>query len=458
MRLKVLVLFGLLPMGAVCQNSAAVWLTTPDKQTLFKKQDPIAFGASAPDSYPSIQVDGKKTYQRMDGFGFALTGGSAALIDGLPKAERASILEELFSTKGIGISYLRISIGASDLDPAVFSYDDMPKGQKDPGLDRFSISRDREHLIPLLHDILAINPHIKILGSPWSAPAWMKDNDTSEGGHLLAAYYKTYARYLVKYVRAMKAAGIRIDAITPQNEPMNERNNPSMVVTDTAEAAFIRTALGPVFREAGLATKIIVWDHNCDWLGYPLYILGDPKAAAYVDGSGWHLYRGEISALSKAHDAFPDKNIYFTEEYTAGGSNFGGDLSWHVENLIIGAPRNWAKNVLEWNLASDPRLEPHTPGGCNTCLGALTVGGDSVTRNVSYYIIAHASKFVRPGSVRIASTESGAFPNVAFHTPDGKTVLIVLNHGQATQSFHIVAGERQALATLTPGAVATYVW
>jgi glucosylceramidase len=285
----------------------------------------------------------------------------------------------------------------------------------------------------------------------------MKDNEATSGGHLDPVYYKAYARYLVKYIRAMKAAGIPIAAITPQNEPMNPRNNPSMVMTDTAEANFVGTALGPAFRAAGCAAKIIVWDHNCDLPEYPLYILRDAKAARYVDGSAFHLYRGEISAMSKVHHAFPEKRLYFTEEYTAGGSDFGGDLSWHIANLIIGAPRNWARNVLEWNLAADSLLEPHTPGGCSTCMGALTIG-DSVTRNVSYYIIAHASRFVRPGSVRVASTVNADLPNVAFQTPDGRKVLIVLNQAGDNRTFHISFKGRQATTSLMAGAVATYVW
>jgi glucosylceramidase len=255
----------------------------------------------------------------------------------------------------------------------------------------------------------------------------------------------------------MKAEGIPIDAITPQNEPMNPNNNPSMSMTATEEADFVKNHLGPAFQAAGLTTRIIVWDHNCDMATYPLAILADPDAAKYVDGSAFHLYGGDISALSQVHNAYPSKNVYFTEQWVGGPGNFGTDLSWAVKNLIVGAPRNWSRNVLEWNLAADPGYNPHTTGGCGNCLGALTIGA-SVTRNVSYYIIAHASKFVRPGSVRVDSNIPGNLQNVAFVRPDGKKVLIVLNDSNGAQTFNIQFNGKSVTATLDGGAVGTFVW
>jgi glucosylceramidase len=440
---------------------ATWWVTNPDKTALLQEQTPISFSAERP-TQPSILVDTTQRFQTMDGFGFALTGGSAILIQGLEPSVRKALLEELFSTKGkgIGISYLRISIGSSDLDPAVFTYDDLPKGQTDPELKQFSIQKDEQYLIPLLHEVLAINPRIHILGSPWSAPSWMKDNDTTAAGHLDPQWYKAYAAYLVKYIKAMRARGIRVEAITPQNEPLNPKNNPSMVMDDTAQDMFIKTALGPVFKASGLNTKVIVYDHNCDRPDYPLYILKDAKAAQYVAGSAFHLYLGKVEAMSGVHKAYPNKGLYFTEIYTAGGSAFRGDLRWHIANVIIGAPNNWAKNVLEWNLASDPDLNPHTPGGCNTCLGAVTIS-DSVTvsRNVAYYIVAHASKFVPSGSVRIGSEAPSDLVNVAFRMPSGKLVLIVLNNTDQAKTFGIgMNGGKTATASLNAGAVGTFTW
>jgi len=437
-----------------------MWLTEADKSALFAKQETPLHFSDGQNQFPSIEVNPAQKFQQIDGFGFCLTDGSAYLINQMDEGNKSKLLNELFSTDGnsIGISYIRISIGASDLSSHVYSYDDLPAGETDPDLSRFTIGENKKALIPVLKMILKINPQIKILGSPWSAPVWMKDNGSSIGGSLQPKYYDVYANYFVKYIKAMKDEGITIDAITPQNEPLNPKNNPSLYMNAEEERDFIKNSLGPAFAEAGISTKIVCYDHNADEPNYPLTILEHPAARKYVDGSAFHLYAGDISALTKVHDAFPEKNIYFTEQYTGSGSTFAGDLSWAIKNLIIGATRNWSKNVLEWNIASDPNLEPHTDGGCNTCLGAVTIDGNKITRNQSYYIIAHASKFVRPGSLRIASSELADLPNVAFITPQGKIVLIVINTASKPQSFNIKFEGQEMATSLNPGAVATFTW
>lgn len=231
-----------------------------------------------------------------------------------------------------------------------------------------------------------------------------------------------------------------------------------MVMQAAEQANFVKGYLGPQFKTAGISTKIIAYDHNADRPDYPIAVLDDKDANPYVDGSAFHLYGGDISALTAVHNAYPAKNIYFTEQWVGGPGNFNGDMVWHTNNLIIGATRNWSRNVLEWNLAADPQYKPYTPGGCSTCLGALTIGGTAVTRNVSYYIIAHASKFVRPGSVRIASNSATGLPNVAFKTPDGKKVLIVLNNSGSQQTFNIKFNGKTTTPTLGNNAVATFIW
>ncbi len=441
------------------KTDVALWLTNADKSALFQKQNVSLLFSQVSNGKPTIIVDTTQIFQSIDGFGFCLTDGSAFLIYRLPADQRADLLHELFDTDStsIGISYLRVTIGASDLSRNVFSYDDLPAGQTDTTLKYFDLGPDKYDLIPLLKEILAINPDIKILGSPWSAPVWMKTNNSSKGGSLNPKYYDVYAQYFVKYIQAMAANGIHIDAITPQNEPLNPSNNPSMVMQAQEEADFIKNDLGPAFKAAGLDTKIIIYDHNCDRPDYPLAILADPDARQYVDGSAFHLYAGSISALTQVHNAYPDKNVYFTEQWTGGPGNFGPDLDWAVKNLIIGATRNWSKNVLEWNLASDPNYEPHTQGGCSTCMGAVTIGS-TITRNESYYIIASAAKFVRPGSHRVGSNIAGNLQDVAFKTPEGKKVLIVLNDGSAPQQFNIQFAGKAVTTSLDAGAVGTYVW
>ncbi len=442
-------------------GQVALWLTNPDKSSLFQQQNvALNFGTGLA-VQPVITVDTTQTYQTIDGFGYCLTGGSAQLIYGLPTTQRLALEQELFATDSthIGVSYLRLTIGASDMSARVFSYDDnATPAAPDITLANFDLSDDKTYLVPLLKEILAINPSIKLLACPWSAPAWMKDNNSAAAGSLLLQYYPVYAQYFVKYIQAMKANGIPIDAITPQNEPLNANNNPSMVMQDTAEERFVRDYLGPAFQTAGISTKIIVWDHNCDVPQYPLTILADANAAQYVDGSAFHLYAGNITALSTVHDAYPNKNVYFTEQYVAGPGNFQSDLEWAMVNLIVGAPRNWSRNVLEWNMAADPNYGPHTNGGCGVCQGALTVNGSTVSRNTSYYIIAHASKFVRPGSTRVSSNITGNLQNVAFVTPTGKKVLIVLNDNNTPTTFTVQFNGKNFSTTLNGYAVGTYVW
>lgn len=442
-------------------NEVDFWLTKGDQSILLQKQSTtLSFGTTA-NSGPTITVDTTQKFQTVDGFGYTLTSGSATLINNLGPA-KASLLQELFgnASNSIGISYLRISIGASDLSASVYTYDDMPAGQTDPTLSNFSLDPDKASgtgLIPLLKEILAINPNIKILGSPWTPPVWMKDNNNSIGGSLQPQYYDAYARYFVKYIQQMKAEGIIIDAITPQNEPLHPGNNPSLLMTAEQQRDFIRNNLGPAFQAANINTKIIVYDHNCDKPEYPITILNDPAAKAFVDGSAFHLYAGDISALSTVHNAHPDKNVYFTEQWTSSTSDFEGDLKWHIKNVVIGSMRNWSRTALEWNLANDPSFGPHTLGGCTQCKGALTIGS-SIVKNVSYYIIAHASKFVPAGSVRVASNNYGSLYTVAFETPQKKKVLIVLNDGISPTSFNIKFKDKWTATVLPAGSVGTYVW
>ncbi len=436
------------------------WLTNPTTGIYFQKQLFTGqFGTSAGKN-AVIVVDAGQSYQTMDGFGNCLTDGSAMLLTRMSAAARGALLKELFAwdKNNIGISYLRVSIGASDLSEYPYSYDDLPEGQSDMDLTKFSLDPNRKDLIPVLKEILRINPAIKILGSPWSAPIWMKTNNNSKGGSLRKECFQVYANYFVRYIQEMRKEGIPIDAITIQNEPLHPGNNPSMYMTAEDQALFVKQNLGPAFHAAGLKTKIIVYDHNANKPIYPLTILRDPEAAKYVDGSAFHLYEGTIDALSEVHNEFPGKNLYFTEQWIGSPANFPGDLAWHTKTLIIGASRNWCKNVLEWNMASDPDCHPHTEGGCDRCLGTLTLNGDQVTRNPAYYILAHAAKFVRPGSIRIASYIVENLPNVAFKTESGKIVLIVLNESQESRKFTIASKGKAIEVELGKGAVGTFVW
>jgi glucosylceramidase len=457
--MKINLLFLLFLTLVARAQEAELWITKSDQSILFQKQFNKSVFGPITNTLPSIYVDDTKRFQTMDGFGYTLTGGSAQLLARMNNADRAQLLQELFATdqNNIGVSYLRISIGASDLSDHVFTYNDMPAGKTDPTLSQFTLAEEKKELIPVLKQILKINPQIKILGSPWTPPTWMKTNGASKGGSLKPEFYDVYARYLVKYIQEMQKEGIRIDAITVQNEPLHPGNNPSLLMPQDEQTAFIKKSLGPAFTAAKVATKIIVYDHNADRPDYPISILNDPEARKYVDGSAFHLYGGNVEALQDVHEAHPDKNVYFTEQWIGAPANFGGDLLWHVKNLIIGASKNWSKTVLEWNLAADPSQKPFTDGGCTACLGAVTIG-ETVSRNPAYYIIAHASKFVYPGSVRIASNGTMSLPNVAFKTPTGQTVLIVMNESDKPIEFNIRYKGKQNSSALSAKTVATFVW
>lgn len=441
------------------QEPIEFWLTDPQANILLQKQSE---GQDESDSELQLIVDSETSFQSMDGFGFTLSQGSAKHLLEMSESARSSLLQELFGKKenDISISYLRIAVAASDLNEFPFSYNDLEDSLAiDTGLENFSLSYDTLDVLPVLEQILAINSAIKLMASPWSPPKWMKDNKDSRGGTLLEEFEGVYACYLVDYIRAMEQKGFQIDALTIQNEPLHPGNNPSLLMLPEQQARFIGVHLGPAFAENGIKTKILIYDHNADRPDYPIAVLSDSLANPYIDGSAFHLYGGEIDALSEVHQAFPDKNIYFTEQWIGAPGNLAGDMPWHVKNLIIGASRNWAKTVLEWNLSSNPELTPHTDrGGCDRCLGAVTIDGDSVTRNPAYYVIAHASKFVEPGSVRIDSNIYEGLHNVAFLRPDGKKVLIVLNDAKNPISFKIVDKEKVFYAELNPGATGTWIW
>lgn len=438
------------------------WLTNVDRSAVLALQPGTIRFSHSTSSLPAIEVNDMQQFQPIEGFGFALTGGSAQLLMKMNPESRAALLKQIFSTEGdgVGVSYLRVSIGASDMNDHVFSYDDVPPGETDPSLSKFNLAPDQADVIPVLKQILAINPDIRILGSPWSAPAWMKTNDDVKGGHLKPEFYDAFANYFVRYIQGMKAEGIAIHAITIENEPLNPKNTPSMVMFADEEDTFIAKHLGPAFEKAGIKTEIQLYDHNPDVPSYPLAILKDPAASSYVVGTAFHLYGGDSHTLTDVHNQYPNKNLYLTEQSITGrphGTMMS--IAEPVTRVLIGGTRNWSRNVLIWNLAADPNAGPHTNnGGCTGCFGAITLDGNQSTMNVAYYAAGHFSKFVRPGSVRIGSNELEQLATVAFLNPDGKIALVVSNTGNFPKEFQIVYHGLSFAATLPSESVATYTW
>lgn len=474
--------------GNATAQTIQQWITTPDGKHLLENTSPAQFKDRQDGRNVPIVVNPRQKYQEMLGFGFALTGGSAEHLIKMDQGCRARILNELFGRNPgqIGMDIVRLTVGASDMNSFVFSYDDMPEGMTDWNLKNFSLAQDLKDVVPVMQEVLAINPSIWIVASPWSAPAWMKEKFDVREAALRHECYGVYADYLVKYVQEMKKEGIDIAALTIQNEPLNSRNTPSMPWSPEEQTEFIKKHLGPKLRAAGLKTDILLFDHNTDRPDYPLQILSDPEAAQYTSGSAFHNYMGDLSAMTTVHDARPDKDIYFTEQMLV--ERNGGvqvrTIAPSVERMIVNIPRNWSRNVLLWNLAADKDANPHTGnGGCPFCFGAITIDGNDVTRNLAYYTVAHASFAVPKGSYRISSTSpqdemsfmfedeqnpgimrnityshAGVLPNVAFSTPDGKTVLIVANTRSVKQTVTVQYNGRYADLSLEAGAVGTFIW
>lgn len=464
------------------------WVTTADGESLYEEQATVQFSPERKDRSIPIVVDARQSYQQMLGFGTALTGGSAELLMKMGTVERGRILSELFGREPgqMGMSVLRLTVGASDMNSFVFSYDDMPEGKTDFELRHFSLSQDLKDVVPVMQEILALNGGIWIVASPWSAPAWMKEEYDVRGPKLRRDCYDVYARYLARYIVEMGKKGIPIHALTIQNEPLNSRNTPSMPWSPEDQKIFIRDYLGPEFTKQGITTRILAFDHNCDRPDYPLAILEDPGASAYIAGTAFHHYMGDLSAMTMVHRFRPEKDIFFTEQMAVDRSDgpVSRLIASSVKRLLIDIPRNWSRDVILWNLAADPKAEPHTGnGGCPFCFGAITLDGNKVERNLAYYVVAHASEAVPSGSWRIHSTDtsdpaaflfedeqapgvmrfmpytqSGVLPNVAFRTPDGRVVLIVSNTSDTFQRVTIQYDGQFATVSLPSGAVGTYSW
>ncbi|MBP4139751.1 RICIN domain-containing protein [Flavobacterium geliluteum] len=444
-----------LSIQAIAQT-VTPWMTTGDQTKLLQQQANVSFGANSGSNPSTITINPATTYQTMDGFGYTLTEGSCEVISAMAATQQNQLLNDLYHpVTGLNASVVRISIAASDLSSSSYSYNET---SGDVNMNNFSLNGpDLTYLIPIIKKIQLINPNIKILATPWSAPRWMKTNNSWVGGSLQTQYYAAYAKYFVKYFAAMQAQGISIWGITPQNEPENPYNEPSMLMNSTEQKNFINTQLGPQMAAAGYGNiKIIAFDHNCDNTAYPIDVLNN---SSYVDGAAFHLYSGSISAMSTVRNA-TNKNVYFTEQYTGAGGSFSGDFGWHMQNVVIGGANNWAKTVLEWNAANNPSLGPRTPGGCSTCLGAVTVNNStSYTKNVAYYIIGQISKFVKPGALRISSSSTnGSIVSAGFKNPDGSIALVVYNSGGSANTIRVVSGASAFEYSVPASSAVTFNW
>lgn len=436
-----------------------VWLTLSDGSQKLAPQNSLMFDTQAGDPDFTIDVDPSLMYQTVDGFGAAVTDSSAWLIwEQLDADQRETLLDELFSSEdGIGLSYLRIPMGASDFALESYTYAD----QRAEDLSSFSIAHDEVYILPVLQAALTRNPGLQIMASPWSAPAWMKTNASLNGGELLPEYFSTFANYHVQFIQAYQAAGVPIKAITPQNEPQHRSDSyPTMFMTANDQLTFIRDYLGPALDAAGLDTQVMILDHNWNLTKYALDILSDPIARQYIAGTAFHCYEGDVAQQALVQIAYPDKGIWFTECSGGGWStDFGDNVSWNMQNLVIGNFRNWGRSLLLWNLALDQDSGPQN-GGCADCRGVVTIDTETgaVTYNEEYYTLGHLSKFVDPGARRIESTafELGGPQNVAFLNPDGTLTLVV--HATQAAVFRVQIGDQAFSYELPAQGTVTFKW
>ncbi|MGQ1891450.1 glycoside hydrolase family 30 protein [Thermophagus sp. OGC60D27] len=425
-------------------GDVTLYITTANRAYDFT-QKAVDFSKTPNMSPTTITLDPSTRYQEMDGFGAALTGSSCYNLMQMDPADRTAFLVQTFShEEGMGYSYVRISIGCSDFSLSEYTCCDSP------GLENFSLqSEEINYVIPILKEVLAINPDLKILGSPWTSPRWMKVNNLTDlqpynswtGGHLNPEYYDEYATYFVKWLQAFAGYGISIYAVTPQNEPLNRGNSASLFMGWEEQREFVKV-LGKALQEAGLDTKLYVFDHNynydnmSDQEDYPVKIYQDNDAAQYITGAAYHNYGGDSQELLDIHQKAPDKELIFTET-SIGTWNDGRDLSIRLmddmEHVALATVNKWCKAVIVWNLMLDSNQGPNREGGCQTCYGAVDISTQdykSISRNSHYYIIGHLASVVKPGAVRIATSgyEEEGIVYSAFENQDGSYAFVFMNN------------------------------
>ena len=438
------------PSGAI-----GVRLTAGAKR--YAEEQPLQWQPAGGPSAGAIVLDPANTYQEVLGFGAAFTDASCYMFNQLPAGPRERLLRELFHPSEMGFSVCRTCIGASDYSASVYSFDD---GDADPELQRFSIAHDREYILPMLRLGRQNNPGLFLFSSPWSPPGWMKAGGTMLGGSMRKSSFAVYARYLTKFLQGYEAEGVNIDAITSQNEVDTDQDGrmPACLWGQEYEVEFVARHLGPELARNKLATKIWILDHNYNLWGRALCTLDEPGVSQFVDGVAWHGYGGEPAAMTRVHEAHPDKHDYWTE----GGPDYT-DPTYLTEwtkwsATFTGILRNWARCIVGWNLALDEKGRPNV--GPFSCGGLVTIhsGTKEITRSGQYWAFAHYSRAIRRGARRIGS--EGVIESVshaAFANPDGSTAVVLTNAGVERKVRLELAG-RMAEIALPADSVATLTW
>ena len=463
------------PVVPVPTGDVAIYTTT-SSLTRDLARDAVNFSPKDNLAPTTITLNPAEQYQTMDGFGAAITGSTCYNLLLMKPADRHAFLTETFSDKdGFGFSYIRISIGCSDFSLSEYTCCDTK------GIENFALqSEEKDYILPILKEILAINPSIKVIAAPWTCPKWMKVKsltdrtplDSWTNRQLNPDYYQDYATYFVKWIQAFKAEGIDIYAVTPQNEPLNRGNSASLYMEWEEQRDFVKTALGPQMKAAGLSTKIYAFDHNYNYdniesqKNYPGKIYEDAAASQYLAGAAYHNYGGNREELLNIHQAYPEKELLFTET-SIGTWNSGRDLSKRLmedmEEVALGTINNWCKGVIVWNLMLDNDRGPNREGGCQTCYGAVDINNSdykTIIRNSHYYIIAHLSSVVKPGAVRIATTgyTDNGITCSAFENTDGTYAFVLINNNEKSKKITVSDGQRHFAYDVPGKSVTSYRW
>ncbi len=456
-------------------GDVAMYITTNTRSQDLNQQA-VDFSDKSNMSPTTIRLEPETQFQTMDGFGAALTGSSCYNLMQMTQEDRTEFLTQTFSqTEGMGHSYIRIAIGCSDFSLSEYTCCDTP------GIENFGLtSEEIEYVIPVLKEILEINPNIKILGSPWTPPRWMKVNNLQDlepynswtSGHLNPAYYADYATYFVKWIQAFEEQGIDIFSVTPQNEPLNRGNSASLFMGWQEQLDFVKNHLVPQFKEASFTTKIYLFDHNYNYdnmpeqENYPVKIYDAGIDDELVVGAAYHNYGGDKSELLDIHSKYPNRELIFTET-SIGTWNDGRNLEVRLiddmREVALGTVNNWCKGVIVWNLMLDSDRGPNREGGCQTCYGAVDIDKSnysSITRNSHYYIISHLSSVVKPGAVRIGTSgfSEAGYIYSAFENTDGTYGFVLLNSNASSKLITIDDGSNHFSYEVPAKSVISYRW
>jgi glucosylceramidase len=456
--------------------AVSVVLSTNDETQLMAAQSGVNFTPSTADAGTNtVVVDPAQQYQSIEGFGAAFTDSAAYLLMEVePSSTLSGTLNDLFTLNGngIGLSFMRIPMGASDLALSVYSFDDMPVGQTDLTLSNFSIAHDQTYILPLILQAKTLNPQMKLMANPWSPPGWMKDPSSMNpvsmlGGTLLMTgpNEAAFANYFVKYIQAYQAGGVPIDYISLQNEPLYITTAyPSMGMSDTVQLTLLQNYLIPALTANNIPTRVLVYDHNWDTPSYPELVIGGLTAQqlTQVAGTAWHGYGGVPGAQQLVQNQFPTLGNWETEH--SGGTWVTDQFTADFLEITL-VLRNAGKSYVKWSLALDQNLGPNLTqnaglGGCNTCTPIVTVNSQTgaVTKDIEFYTLGHYSKYVLPGAVRVYSSNTPAIASVAFVNPDGSVALIAYNNSASSQSFQVQWGTQSFSYTLPGTAAATFTW